>query len=229
VVAPAKVEVPKTVQEQSAPIKPNNQISNTIAPGSITDIDGNIYKTVTIGNQVWMAENLRTTRYRNGDPIPYIADGAAWVKLTAGAYCNVDNNDNNSALYGKLYNWYAVTDNRNMAPTGWHVPSDAEWTTLTTYLGGESGAGSKLKETGTSHWQISNTGATNETGFTALPAGFRDREGNWGGLGWSGSFWSTTERDSGSSWRRQMDKTSLAVDKNSDMKFNGSSVRCIKD
>lgn len=223
IVTPPKVEVPKTVPEQSVP-KPN-----TVASTAITDIDGNLYKTVTIGTQVWMAENLKTTHYRNGDPIPNVSDGAAWVKLTTGALCNPDNDAGNAVIYGKLYNWYAVNDNRNIAPTGWHIPSDIEWSTLTTYLGGESVSGSKLKEAGTSHWQISNTGATNETGFTSIPGGFRDREGNWGGIGWSGSFWTATERDATNAWRRQMDKTSLAVDKNNDMKYDGSSVRCVKD
>ncbi len=227
VAALPKVEVPKTVQDQTPPVKQNTPALNISAP--VTDADGNAYKTVTIGTQVWMAENLRVTHYRNGDLIPSVSDGAAWVKLTTGALCNTDNDANNTVTYGKLYNWFAVTDSRNIAPVGWHVPSDAEWTTLMTYLGGESGAGSKLKEAGTTHWQITNTGATNETGFMALPAGFRDREGNWGGIGWSGSFWSATERDSGSAWRRQLDKTSIAVDKNSDMKHAGSSVRCIKD
>jgi uncharacterized protein (TIGR02145 family) len=142
-----------------------------VETNTVTDIDGNIYHTVTIGTQVWMVENLKTTKYRNGDPIPNVT-GNAWAALTTGAYCWYNNDAATyKATYGALYNWYAVADSRNIAPTGWHVPTDAEWTTLTTFLGGESVAGGKLKETGTNHWTSPNTGATNETGFTALPGG----------------------------------------------------------
>src|SRR5665648_943598 len=105
--------------------------------GTVTDIDGNVYKTVTIGTQVWMAENLKTTKYRNGDPIPNITDATAWTNLTTGAYCNNNNDANYATTYGRLYNWYAVNDIRNIAPAGWHIPTKAEWTTLTTYLGGQ--------------------------------------------------------------------------------------------
>ena len=137
---------------------------------SLTDIDGNDYKTVTIGTQVWMVENLKTTKYNDGTAIPNITDNTSWAALTTGAYCDNINTPSISTTYGRLYNWYAVDNNagtkvasnggKNVCPTGWHVPSDAEWTTLTTYLGGESVAGGKLKETGTTHWQSPNTGVS---------------------------------------------------------------------
>lgn len=131
---------------------------------TVKDSDGNVYKTVTIGNQTWMAENLRTTKYRNGEPIQPIADPNAWAVLNSGAYRPADSG------YGNYYNWYAVSDPRNIAPEGWHVATDADYTELATFLGGNAVAGGKLKEAGTSHWAAPNTGATNESGFTALAA-----------------------------------------------------------
>jgi uncharacterized protein (TIGR02145 family) len=138
---------------------------------TVKDFEGNVYKTITIGTQTWMADNLRTTKYRNGDAIPEVTDSSAWINLITGAYCNYNNTRNNDTIvsYGRFYNLYAVTDNRNICPTGWHVSTDAEWTTLTDYLGGASVAGDKLKEKGTTHWESPNAGATNEIGFTALP------------------------------------------------------------
>ena len=138
-----------------------------ITYGSITDIDGNTYKTVTIGTQTWMAENLKVTKYNDGIAIPNVTDNTAWRELTTGALCDYGNTPSNSETYGKLYNWHAVNTGK-LCPTGWHVPSDAEWTELTDYLGGTSVAGDKLKETGSTHWSNLRTGATNETGFTAL-------------------------------------------------------------
>ena len=169
----------------------------TFSTNTVTDIDGNVYQTVKIGDQWWMAENLKVTHYRDGTEIPEITDDGTWAGLSSGAYCNYDNDDNNADTYGSLYNWYAVTDSRNIAPEGWHVPSDAEWTTLTTYLGGESVAGGKMKETGTTHWTSPNTGATNESGFAALPGGYRsDGDGGPGYFGGEGNyayFWSSPE------------------------------------
>lgn len=141
---------------------------------TVKDIDGNQYQTVKIGSQVWMKENLKVTRYRNGDPIPRVTVNSEWVDLATGAYCACYNDEGTTAFtYGYLYNWYAVDDRRNLAPAGWHVPTDAEWQILMDYLGGEILAGGKLKETGTSHWASPNTGATNESGFTARPGGIR--------------------------------------------------------
>ncbi len=175
--------------------------------GTVTDIDGNVYQTVTIGTQVWMAENLKVTHYRNGEAIPNVTDNATWEGLTTGAYSEYDNDINNVATYGRLYNWYSVSDIRNMAPAGWHVPTDAEWKQLEMYLGmsqaqadatGWRGTteGGKLKESGTTHWISPNTGATNESGFTGLPGGYRASNGPYTDISISASFWSSTDDDS---------------------------------
>ena len=163
----------------------------------MTDIDGNTYQTVKIGNQWWIAENLNVTHYQNGDAIPNVTDSAAWWGLTSGAYCNYNNDAANVAVYGRLYNWYAVHDSRNIAPAGWHVPSDAEWQTLVDYLGGDPVAGGKMKEAGTTHWISPNTGATNESGFSGLPGGYRHTDGYYYDISYSASFWTFTESDSG--------------------------------
>lgn len=195
---------------------------------TVTDIDGNVYHTVTIGTQVWMVENLKTTKYRDGTSIPNVTDNAAWDNLTTGAYCDYNNTPSNSATYGRLYNWYAATDAHNIAPTGWHVPTDAEWSTLTTYLGGESVAGGKLKEIGTTHWAGPNTGATNETGFTALPSGYRD--GSFYYVGISGWWWSATESIVAThAYLRFMSYYYSDVDGYGISKERGLSIRCVRD
>ncbi len=197
--------------------------------GTVTDIDGNVYNTVTIGTQVWMAENLKTTKYRDGTNIPNVTDNTAWGNLTTGAYCDYSNTPSNSATYGRLYNWYAATNVHNIAPTGWHVPTDAEWTTLTTFLGGESVAGGKLKEIGTTYWASPNTGATNETGFTALPGGYRDSSGTFYTIGSSGFWWSATESGATFAWYRNMFYNYSDVYRNYIYKELGFSVRCVRD
>jgi uncharacterized protein (TIGR02145 family) len=176
-----------------------------------------------------MAENLKVTKYRNGDAIPNVTDGTEWRYLTTGAYCDYENSTSNSTVYGKLYNWYAVADSRNIAPTGWHVASDAEWTTLTTFLGGEEVAGGKLKEKGTAHFRSPNLGATNETGFTALPAGGRNSGGNFGILGCNAVFWSPTDNNGSLAWRRYLSYGFSNVKRQNFTKVNGFSVRCLKD
>ena len=198
-------------------------------PGSkVTDIDGNVYKTVIIGNQEWMAENLKVTRYRNGDTIPNVKD-TAWVSLITGAYCwyNYDS-VSNKKIYGALYNWYAVNEIRGLAPDGWHIPSDVEWTTLTTFLGGDSIAAIKLKETGKTHWLNPNAGSTNETGFAALPGGSLYNKETYSYLGNYGYWWSSTENELSTAWFRGMYYSS-AVFRNNSAKSNGYSVRCVKN
>ena len=197
--------------------------------GTVTDIDGNVYNTVTIGTQVWMVENLKTTKYRDGTSIPNVTDNISWSNLTTGAYCDYSNTPSNSATYGKLYNWYAATNAHNIAPTGWHVPTDADWTTLTTYLGGEGVAGGKLKETGTTHWQSPNIGATNETGFTALPGGYRRYYGPFVSVGFFGYWWSATENYATFAWSRYMSYDDSDVYRDTDGKELGFSVRCVRD
>jgi uncharacterized protein (TIGR02145 family) len=198
--------------------------------GTVIDFDGNTYNTVNIGTQCWMRENLKVTHYRNGDAIPNVIDGTAWSNLTSGAYCNYDNSLNNATTYGRLYNWYAVSDSRNIAPVGWHVPTDAEWSTLITYLGGESTAGCKLMEAGTTHWASPYTGTTNETGFSALPGGYRNYMGGEFNLfGYGGFWWSTTEYSTAVAWYRSMNCGNGSVSTYRIDKEDGYSVRCVKD
>ena len=183
---------------------------------TVTDIDGNVYNTVTIGDQVWMAENLKVTHYRNGDAI-----NDQW------AY---GDNESNVATYGRLYSWHAVNDSRIIAPEGWHVSSSTEWQTLVDYLGGDGVAGGKMKETGTTHWQNPNTGATNESGFSALPGGYRDGINDiYGGMGGYAYFWSSTESGNHAwSWDMDYNNSGIEVYAYGD-KVDGHSVRCVRD
>ncbi|MEP6846032.1 MAG: fibrobacter succinogenes major paralogous domain-containing protein [Panacibacter sp.] len=188
------------------------------------------YPSVQIGSQKWMAKNLDVSRYRNGDKIPHVKNPATWAALTTGAWCYYNNDSANGAIYGKLYNWYAVNDPRGLAPNSYHIPSDAEWTTLTTFLGGDLVAGGKMKETGTTHWAAPNTDATNSSGFTALPGGFRyyadnGNDGAFYGIGTSSSWWSST----GYAWYRYLVYNNGSVFRYSDYLRVGYSVRCIKD
>jgi uncharacterized protein (TIGR02145 family) len=203
-----------------------NEISFTT---SISDNDGNTYKTLIIGSQVWMAENLKTTKYKDGTAIPLVTDGAAWAALITPGYCWYNNDEATyEATYGALYNWYTVNTG-NLCPTGWHVPNDAEWTTLTTYLGGESVAGGKLKETGTTHWTTPNTGATNETGFTALPGGYRYVNGLSFTIGGHGYWWSSTEYSTTSAWFMHMSYYLTDASRSNIYKKTGCSVRCVRN
>jgi uncharacterized protein (TIGR02145 family) len=212
--------------------KKDDNTENT-PPKTVTDIDGNVYHTVTIGTQVWLVENLKTTKYRNGDTISNVTDEIHWGSLTTGAYCNYLNDTSYASTYGRLYNWYTVTDSRNIAPAGWHVPSNEEWTTLINFLGGDSVAGGKLKETGTAHWLSPNKGATNETGFTALPGGLKlpnDPNLHFAGIGSDGSWWSLGKTDLTVPWG--IDIRSYESDARLMENFPvnyGFSVRCLMD
>lgn len=207
---------------------------------NVMDIDGNVYNTIMIGDQCWMAENLKVTHYRNGDPIPHVTDPGTWGGLTTEAYCNYNNNEGNVAVYGRLYNWFAVDDSRNIAPAGWHVASDAEWKQLEMYLGmsqAEADAiglrgtdeGGKLKETGTTHWASPNTGATNTSGFTALPGGCRFSDGLFDGMGGNANIWSSTEYGSIGAWLRNLNYNRSQIVRSSSSKRSGISVRCVRD
>jgi len=198
-------------------------------PGTVTDIDGNIYHSDTIGIQIWMVENLKVTKYNDGSPIPLIKDGHAWSMLTTAGYCWYNNDA--TALknnYGALYNWIAVNTG-NLCPTGWHVPSDNEWSILTTYLGGENKGGGKLKESGISHWGTPNDGATNSSGFTALPAGYRQDDGSFYNIKDDDNWWSITMSDTKSAWGRNVNYNYSYVTRDSYNKKFGFSVRCLKD
>jgi uncharacterized protein (TIGR02145 family) len=197
--------------------------------GTVSDIDGNVYRTIKIGDQCWMAENLKVTHYRNGVSISDVTDGNEWAGLASGAYCNYGNVPGNADVYGRLYNWYAVHDNRNIAPAGWHVPTDAEWQTAADYLGGTWIAGGKMKEQGTVHWASPNVDATNESGFTALPGGFRTSLGYFGGKGYGGNFWSGTEYDGENAWYIELYYNHAAAIPYYDFKAIGFSIRCVRD
>jgi uncharacterized protein (TIGR02145 family) len=186
---------------------------------------------VAIGSQIWTNKNLDVTTYRNGDPIPQVTDPTAWAGLTTGAWCYYNNDPANGAIYGKLYNMYAVKDSRGLAPQGWHIPSDAEWTSLGILLGGDAAAGGKMKTTGITRWTTPNTSATNESGFTGLPGGYRYDNGTFDRIGNAGFWWSTTQYDANALYLRRLDYNSgnLIIDKNTYDMHGGFSVRLIKD
>ena len=198
---------------------------------TVSDIDGNSYPTIGIGSQVWMAANLKTTKYRNVSLIGTTSSATLDITSESApkyqwAYGGIESN---VGIYGRLYTWHAVTDSRGVCPTGWHVPSDAEWSTLTTFAGGESIAGGKLKETGTVHWNTPNTLTTNLSGFTALPGGDREVTGTFGSLGSNGGWWSTSENTAVTGWFRFLFFDSGIVSRGYFSKSYGFAVRCIKD
>jgi uncharacterized protein (TIGR02145 family) len=194
----------------------------------IYDIDGNGYYTVTIGTQVWMAENLKTTKYRDGTAIPNVTDGTTWGGLTTGAYCWYDNDIANKDEYGALYNWYTVNTGK-LCPTGWNVPTKSGWTILTDYLGGAYiTAGRDMKETGHTHWSCLSPIATNSSGFTGLPGGYRSDD-YFDTIGNAGDWWSSTEYNTTEAWILDMDCDVSYVSIASFNKSYGFSVRCIKD
>lgn len=196
---------------------------------TVTDIDGNIYHIVTIDALDWLVENLKVTHYRNEDPVTEVSDNTQWETLTAGAYCNYDNEVINAATYGRLYNWYAINDYRSLAPAGWHVSDDDEWTALSTSLGGEAIAGGKLKETGNTHWLAPNSEATNETGFSGLPGGHRIYDGTYDYFTRGGGWWTSTEENTNDAWVRYLDHGSFDVWRYLEDKRYGRSVRCVRD
>ena len=188
------------------------------------------YQSVGICCQSWMVKNLQVTTYRNGDPISKVTDAATWAGLTTGAYCYYNNDSTTyAATYGKLYNWYAVNDSRGLAPEGWHIPTDFEWTTLSNCLGGDLVAGGPLKEVGTTHWTSPNNGATNLSGFTGLPGGSRSVGGTFTDVGLFGYWWTATEDAAGQVWFRGLVYLNDDVDKYNVNKRYGYSVRCVKD
>ena len=203
----------------------------------MTDQDGNTYPTVTIGRQEWMATNLKVTKYQNGSAIVLIdndaAGNTAWSTADYGAYAVFDTTSTGYSFdlerFGYIYNWYAVHDGRGLCPSGWHVPSDEEWTTLIDYLGGSEIAGGKMKETGTTHWYSPNIGATNESGFTGLPSGFRNISGSFNELGFAGFLWCSTDTDSSRARFSYLNFLDDNVDRFSNDKRYGFSVRCVKD
>ena len=207
----------------------SNEVSSTTFEAlTVTDFDGNVYPAVSIGTQVWMAENLKTTKLNDGTEIPLVTDDSEWNTLTTPGLSWYDNQPDNGDTYGALYNWYTV-ETGNLCPSNWHVPTDAEWTTLSDYLGGESVAGGKLKEGGVLHWNNPNTLATNESGFTALPGGDRNSIGSYNFIGESGRWWTSTESGSGHAWYRFIAYDSSFIAPSVNTKISGFSVRCVMD
>ena len=200
---------------------------------TVIDVDNNTYNTVQIGTQCWTKNNLKVSKYRNGDNIATGLSNSAWQITTSGAYAIYNNAPVNDGLYGKLYNHYAVTDSRGLCPTGWHVPSDIEWTILENHLGGSSVAGGALKSTATQPtlggWIPPNTGATNSSGFTALPGGRRDGFGDFKGMSDYGYWWSSSVLSGSSAWYRLLDSNLSLIYRNGNDRPNGFSVRCCRD
>ena len=207
----------------------SNTLDSNVKKSSlpIADIDSNVYKTVVIGNQVWMAENLNVVRYRNGDTIPQVKDSADWAVLKTGAWCYYENSTKNGKVYGKLYNWYAVNDPRGLAPKGWHIPTDADWKKIDETFGGHEVAGGKMKST--ELWTPPNTGASNSTGFSSLPAGIRRFSGEFDLLGTNCYFWSSTEANDKNVWARLSYFNNAELESKYYLKNFAYSVRCIKD
>jgi uncharacterized protein (TIGR02145 family) len=197
---------------------------------TLIDKDGNLYSTVTICKQVWMVENLKTTKFNDGTEIPQVKSNSTWIDLTTpGYFWYYHDQSIYGNTYGALYNWYAVETDK-LCPCGWHIPTDDEWTILINYLGGESVAGGKLKETGTTHWLSPNTGATNENGFTSLPGGFRDYYvAGFNRIGDVGIWWSSTDSTASLALYRSMFYNFSDVERYVNSKKSGISVRCIKD
>ena len=224
--------------------------SINIAGPNVTDIDGNVYESVTNCGLTFTKQNLNVSKYSDGTPIPQVQDATAWANLTTGAWCYHENNTANGAVYGKLYNWYAVAGiydaasainpalRKKLAPTGWHVPTDGEWLSLINCLNPNAAlntSGGKMKATGTIQagtglWQEPNTDATNESGFTGLPAGLRYYlDGSFYGIGDSGYWWSSLEGNTTNAWNLYVNHTTANADSNVPDKRSGFSVRCLRD
>jgi uncharacterized protein (TIGR02145 family) len=201
----------------------------------ITDADGNVYHAIEIGSQVWLKENLNSTRYNDGTTIPLVTDSQTWYNLTSGACCDYNKDASNAVIYGKLYNWYVVdsANSRNVCPRGWHVPNLEEWVELEEYLGGTVVAGGKLKETDTLRWLAPNTGATDETGFAALPGGRCYQNEIFSSIRHSGYWWTSSKYSFNGAlagahfW--YLANTSAGIMHSIESLKNGYSVRCLQD
>jgi uncharacterized protein (TIGR02145 family) len=222
----------------------SNTISKTItlsdiAPNTVTDIDGNIYNTITIGSQLWMKENLNVQRFKNGEAIPNVTDASTWANTTTAAWCRVNNNPDASNAFkvGLLYNGYVAQDARGVCPNGWKVPDDSDFNKLVEYLGASSIAGGKLKEANGiySLWNSPNTGATNESGFTALPGGWRVgktgiyTEGNFTDWGYGCRLWTKSNSFAGGVYLLDVYYVNTSTNRGSQIQSYGSSIRCIKE
>ena len=199
------------------------------AKPSVKDIQGNVYDIVTIGTQTWMAENLKVTQFKDTTDIPNITNNGQWGNLTTPGYCYYNHDgDSLNDIYGAMYNWFAVNSGK-LCPDGWHIPTNDEWLILFDYLGGVDTAGGQLKEQGSKHWINPNIGASNASGFTALPGGYRYETGVFYDLGKNGNWWTTTEENLGNAYYWKIHNNLISVSGNSILKQRGLSVRCVKD
>lgn len=222
-----KLDQTKTVKATVKVITKKIAKSTTkVYSASKEDSNKNAIDEIIIGTQTWCMKNLDVSTYRNGDAIPQVQDADSWAKLNTGAWCYYENETSNGTTYGKLYNWYAVNDPRGLAPLGYHIPTDIEWTLLTDYLGGKDLAGSKMKNT--SGWKEDGDG-TNSTSFTGLPGGYRNNDGTFDDVGTSGIWWSSTENNAASAWFFQLGCYDGNSYRNKDSKQSGNSVRCLRD
>ncbi len=212
-----------------------NEITFTTSPllytvgSGVTDINGNNYGSVVLNGKEWTTKNLSVTKYRNGDNIPQVQNATQWANLTTGAWCYYSYQTSNGTVYGKLYNWYAVNDPRGLAPAGWHVSTNADWISLTDFLGGSQAAGGLLKETGTSHWQSPNTGAVNSSGITALPGGHCLANGSFSSLGSIGYWWVADNYNTTNAWCTGLYYNNKTITRAPIDKKQGFSVRLVKD
>ena len=231
--------LPFRLQSYAQELDSGNQ--NLVAGNVVTDRDGNEYRTIHIGEQEWMTENLRTAHYANGDSIPNVMESSDWATLSTGAWAHYNNDDYFDSPYGKLYNWHAVSDPRGLCPAGWRVPSHEDWKTLELALGmpeadlertgvrgREERIGGKLKSTGAQHWRDPNEGAGNESGFGGLPGGNRTEVGGFDGIGHVGLWWTSTSAGAGMAWMRMLSHNSPYVDLLYADKQFGFSVRCVR-
>jgi uncharacterized protein (TIGR02145 family) len=203
--------------------------NSSLTYGSVSDIEGNTYKTIQIGNQIWMAENLKTTKYNDNESIPLVTDNSIWKGLSTHGYSWYNNSSVvYKDVYGALYNWYAVATGK-LCPAGWHVFSQSELNTLKIHLGGGTDVGVKMKEAETTHWVSPNTIIANESGWTGLPGGRRNEEGTFTSIGYVGYWWSATEFSSVAAVDAMLYYDFIFLDSNNFRKVNGMSVRCVKD
>jgi uncharacterized protein (TIGR02145 family) len=211
---------------------PKHGIVSAPAPtGTVTDVDGNVYPTITIGKQEWMTANLKTTKYSDGSAIPNVTAASDWAGLGSAAYAFYDNDVANKDVVGALYNWYAVQTGK-LCPAGWSVPSDDNWSALAATLGGKSFAGGRMKEAGTAHWPSPNTGATNESGFSALPAGCRTLTGSFVFKGENAIWWSSSQKTLSlplTSYSWDVDDTSTSTAGTASQWQFGDSIRCLRN
>lgn len=199
------------------------------ANAQLVDIDSNVYKTVKLGTQTWMASNLNVSHFRNGNPIPHAKTVAEWIQADLDeqpAWCYYKNDSTTEEQYGKLYNWYAVTDPRGLAPDKWHIPNEEEWIRVTTFIGSKKAAGTRMKHT--TGWKKNGNG-TNTSGLSMLPGGSRSDQGKFSGKGGYGYWWSFDEKGGDDAWGRNLGYSHGYILKNSFIKGNGMSVRCVRD